>query len=63
MGFGSGAFFPLFRSAVTQACNNFLGAVCGAEHKLYNWMSKAFITGPKCHLLNKSVLQADSLSK
>lgn len=27
MGFGSGASFPLFRSAVTQACNNFLGVV------------------------------------
>lgn len=50
MGFGSGASFPLFRSAVTQACNNFLGVVCVAEHKLYNWISQAFVTGPKCYL-------------
>lgn len=63
MGFGSGALFPLFRSALAHSYNNFLGAVCGAEHKLYNWMSKAFITGPKCRLWNKSVLQADSLSE
>lgn len=56
MGFGSGASFPLFRSAVTQACNNFLGAVCAAELKLYNRISQAFVAGPKCYLWNKSVL-------
>lgn len=56
MGFGSGASFPLFRSAVTRACNKFLGVVCIAEHKLYNWISQAFVTGPKCYLWNKSAL-------
>lgn len=50
MGFGSGASFPLFRCAVTQACNNFLGVVCVAELKLYNWIRQAFVTGPKCYL-------------
>jgi len=56
MGFGSGASFPHFRSAVTQDCNHFLGVVCVAEHKLYNWISQAFVTGPKCYLCSQSVL-------
>lgn len=46
MGFGSGALFPPLRSAAAHSYNNFLGADCGAEHKLHNWMSKTFITIP-----------------
>lgn len=62
MEFGSGASFPLFRTAVTQACSNFLGIVCVAEHKLCNRISQSFVTGPKCYVWNNSILYPDSLA-